>query len=125
MTKKNEEEKGKVDFIVGTEFNRDINYFSNIVESAARDLHCYVVQVNDSRYGDSRIVYPSKTEKMNPLQIKGGENLTFLTMKLDLKSLRVHQRKRYGLQKDSDEFKPTPPDFDVDDVFDRINLGKS
>ena len=100
--------KGKVDFIVATEFNRDVNYFSNIVESAARDLHCYVVQVNDSQFGDSRIVSPSKTEKMNPLRIKGGENLTFLTMNLNLKALRDHQRKGYGLQKESKDFKPTP-----------------
>jgi hypothetical protein len=117
--------KSKVDFIIGTEFNKDTNYFSNIVESAARDLHCYVVQVNDSRYGDSRIVCPSKTEKMNPLRIKGGENLTFLTMNLNLKALRTHQRKGYGLQKDSDEFKSTPPDFDLKDVYERIKLGES
>jgi hypothetical protein len=116
--------KGKVDFIIGTEFNPDVNYFSNIVESAARDLHCYVVQVNDSRYGDSRVVCPSKTIKMNPLRIKGGENLTFLTMKLDLKGLRDHQRMGYGLQKDSDNFKPTPPGFKPQDVTDRIKLGE-
>ena len=102
--------KGKVDCIVATESNRDVNYFSNVVEAAARDLHCYVIQVNDSRFGDSRIVSPSKTEKMNPLRIKGGENLTFLTMSLDLKALRDHQRKGYGLQKDSEDFKPTPRD---------------
>lgn len=115
--------KGKVDFIVATEFNRDVNYFSNIVESAARDLHCYIIQVNDSQFGDSRVVSPSKTEKMNPLRIKGGDNLTFLTMSLDLQSLRVHQRKRYELQKDSDDFKPTPPGFKIEDVSNRIRLG--
>lgn len=116
--------KGKIDFVVGTEFNRDVHYFSNIVESAARDLHCYVIQVNGSQYGDSRVVNPSKSEKMNPLRIKGGDNLTFLTMNLDLKSLRDHQRKGYGLQKDSIDFKPTPPGFKVADVNARILLGK-
>jgi hypothetical protein len=115
--------KGKVDFVVATEFNRDTTYFSNIVESAARDLHCYVVQVNDSKFGDSRVVSPSKSESMNPLRIKGGDNLTFLTMKLDLKALRTHQRKEYGLQKDSTEFKPTPPGFPKDQVKIRIDLG--
>jgi predicted amidohydrolase len=115
--------KGKVDFIVATEFNKDVNYFSNIIESAARDLHCYVIQVNDSQFGDSRVVSPSKSEKMNPLRIKGGENLTFLTMRLDLKGLRSHQRKGYGLQKDSKDFKPTPPGFKDADVKARIQLG--
>ncbi len=116
--------KGKVDFIVASEFNRDINYFSNIVESAARDLHCYVVQVNDSCFGDSRVVSPSKSESMNPLRIKGGDNLTFLTMSLNLKALRTHQRKGYGLQKESKEFKPTPPGFPLVELQVRIDLGK-
>lgn len=116
--------KGKVDFIVASEFNRDINYFSNVVESAARDLHCYVVQVNDSCFGDSRVVSPSKSEMMNPLRIKGGDNLTFLTMSLNLTALRTHQRKGYGLQKESSEFKPTPPGFPLDEVHTRIDLGK-
>lgn len=115
--------KGKVDFVVASEFNRDTTYFSNIVESASRDLHCYVVQVNDSKFGDSRVVSPSKSESMNPLRIKGGDNLTFLTMNLDLKALRTHQRKGYGLQKDSKEFKPTPPGFPMDQVKERIALG--
>ncbi|VVP08901.1 hypothetical protein PS874_03086 [Pseudomonas fluorescens] len=116
--------KGKVDFIVASEFNRDVNYFSNVVESAARDLHCYVVQVNDSSFGDSRVVSPSRSEMMNPLRIKGGENLTFLTMSLDLTALRTHQRKGYGLQKESKGFKPTPPGFPMHEVHTRINLGK-
>ena len=114
--------KGKVDFIVGTEFNRDVNYFSNIVEAAARDLHCYVVQVNDSCYGDSRVVSPSKSDTMNPLRIKGGDNLTYLTMSLNLKALRTHQRKGYGLQKESQFFKPTPPGFPTKGLQDRIKL---
>lgn len=116
--------KGKVDFIVASEFNRDINYFSNIVESAARDLHCYVVQVNDSCFGDSRVVSPSRSDGMNPLRIKGGDNLTFLTMNLDLKALRTHQRKGYGLQKESENFKPTPPGFPRDELKIRIALGE-
>lgn len=115
---------GKVDFIVCTEYNKDVNYFSNIVESAARDIHCYVIQVNDSKFGDSRIVSPSPTIQMNPLRIKGGENVTFLVMKLDLKSLREHQRKGYGLQKDSKTFKPTPPGLKRSDVIRRSELGE-
>lgn len=115
--------KGKVDFIIGTEFNKDVNYFSNIVESVARDIHCYVIQVNDSQFGDSRVVTPARTETMNPLRIKGGDNLSFLTMRLDLARLRDHQRRGYGLQKDSKEFKITPPGLRKSDVVDRINFG--
>lgn len=114
---------GRVDFIVCSQFNRDIGYFSNIVESASRDLHCYIIQANDSKYGDSRVVSPSRTEMMNPLRIKGGDNLTFLTMEINLKALRDHQRKCYGLQKDSAQFKPTPPGMKLQHVEGRINLG--
>ena len=116
--------KAKVDFIVCSEYNRDVNYFSNIVESAARDLHCFVVQVNSAQFGDSRVVSPSRTEKLSPLRIKGGENQTFLTMRLPLRELRAHQLKKYGLQKDSRDYKPTPPDFDHSEIQKRIALGK-
>jgi hypothetical protein len=117
--------KGKVDFIVCTEFNRDVAYFSNIVESVARDVHCYVIQVNDSQYGDSRVVRPSASFGMNPVRIKGGENLTFLTTYLDLAALRDHQRKGYGLQKESTIFKSTPPGLKAEDVMKRIDLAYS
>ncbi len=116
--------KGMVDFIVCSEFNKDVNYFSNIVESAARDLHCYVIQVNSAQFGDSRVVSPSKTEKLNPLRIKGGDNQTFLTMRLPLQQLRSHQLTRYGLQKDSKEYKPTPPGFELAEIEKRIRLGQ-
>ncbi|TKB72590.1 MAG: hypothetical protein E8D46_13365 [Nitrospira sp.] len=116
--------KGMVDFIVCSEFNKDVNYFSNILESAARDLHCYVVQVNSAQFGDSRVVSPSKTEKLNPLRIKGGDNQTFLTMRLPLQQLRTHQLKGYGLQKDSKKYKPTPPNFDPVEIEKRIRLGR-
>lgn len=115
--------KARVDFIVCSEFNSDVNYFSNIVESAARDLHCYVIQVNSAQFGDSRVVSPSKTEKLNPLRIKGGDNQTFLTMELPLQKLRTHQRKGYGLQKESGDYKPTPPGFDNKLAIERIKLG--
>ena len=116
--------KGMVDFIVCSEFNKDVNYFSNILESAARDLHCYVVQVNSAQFGDSRVVSPSKTEKLNPLRIKGGDNQTFLTMRLPLQQLRTHQLKGYGIQKDSKEYKPTPPSFNSAEIAKRIRLGQ-
>jgi type I restriction enzyme M protein len=79
--------------------------------------------VTRSSDGDSHVVRPSKTEKLSPLRIKGGDNQTFLTMELPLQKLREHQRKRYGLQKDSEDYKPTPPDFPVEDVKARISLG--
>jgi len=117
--------KGKVDFLVAIECNRDVNYFSSIVESTSRDLHCYIIQVNDPEYGDSRIVSPSKLEVMNPLRIKGGVNTTFLTMKLDLKALRKHQLKNIMRMTTSDKFKHIPPGFSRADLMTRINYGRT
>ena len=62
--------KSKVDFIIGCEWNRDIKYFTNITEAAARDLHCYVIQVNTSQFGDSKIIAPKKSDEMTILNIK-------------------------------------------------------
>jgi len=82
-----------------------------------------VIQENSAQFGDSRVVSPSKTEKLTPLQIKCGDNQTFLTMDLPLQKLREHQRQGYGLQKDSQDYKPTPPGFDWGDLQARIDLG--
>jgi hypothetical protein len=116
--------KSKVDFIICSELNRDVHYFSNIVESAVRDLHCYVIQANDSHYGDSRIVSPSKREEMDVVRFKGGENCTFLKATLKLQSLRKHQAVRHGIQRQNPDFKLTPPRWDVEAVRERMKKGR-
>ncbi|MFL9485107.1 hypothetical protein ACI6Q2_20145 [Chitinophagaceae bacterium LWZ2-11] len=113
--------KGKVDLLIASEWNRDTNYFSNIVESISRDLHAYFAQVNTSQFGDSRITQPAKTEIKDILKLKGGENDTILTGKIDLDALREFQRKLYVTTKDDKSFKPLPPDFNLNDVMNRIN----
>jgi hypothetical protein len=107
--------KGKVDFVVAIEYNKDTNYFSNIIDSLSRDLHCYVVQVNTSDYGDSRIVQPSKTEKKDIVKLKGGENIYLVVNEIDIKKLRKFQLDGHCLQQNDDSFKLTPPDFNIPD----------
>jgi len=101
--------KSDLDFLVACVLNRDINYFSSIVESVVKDLHCYVVQVNSSEYGDSRVVQPTESRRMNIIRVTGGENSTILTTDLDIENLRDFQSLRYS-EKD-ERFKPTPPGF--------------
>jgi hypothetical protein len=103
------------DMVVAVEFNKDTSYFSSIVESLARDLHCYCVQVNTSEYGDSRIVQPTRNDEKNILSVKGGLNQTLLVGEISISELREFQLKKYTLQKDS-KFKPTPPGIDVEIV---------
>lgn len=110
-----------LDMIVGIEWNRDTNYYSDIIGSLERDLHCYCVQVNSSNYGDSRITKPSKEKYRDIVKSKGGINETILIDKIDTYALRNFQIKEYELQKDDKElFKPTPPNFNRSIVWKKI-----
>lgn len=108
--------RSKIDFLIASEWNKDINFYSNITETTSRDLHCYFIQVNTSDYGDSRVTRPKKTESRDSLRIKGGLNTSLLVDELDIKKLRAFQYKGFGLQRLDKEFKPTPADYNNDDA---------
>lgn len=114
--------KSRVDFIVASEYNKDVNYFSNIVESVTRDVHCYFIQSNNSAFGDNRITRPSSTVSKDLIKLKGGKNTTILVDTIDIAALRRFQLKDHNLQLDDDNFKPTPPGFDVKEVEKRMGL---
>lgn len=108
------------DLVTIVEWNKDINYFSNIVESLSRDMHCYCVQVNTSEYGDSCIIKPSKTELKSVIRTKGGKNNTVLIGEVDIDKLRQFQIKEYELQKDDKQFKATPPQYNRQNVYKKL-----
>jgi len=101
----------KIELLIAVEWNRDVNYFSNIIESASRDLNCYVVQVNTSDLGDSRITAPYSSKEMNIVRIKGGDNYVLVKAALDLEGLRKYLRKGINLD---NRFKPLPAGFSDD-----------
>lgn len=107
------------DMMIAVEWNKDINYYSNILESLSRDMHCYCIQVNTSDYGDSRITRPSKTEEKDIIRTKGGVNSTILVGEIDIAELREFQLKEYALQKKG-RFKVTPPGFKNDIVLKKM-----
>jgi hypothetical protein len=111
--------RSELDILFAIEYNKDTNYFSNIAESTCRDLHCYYVQANTSEYGDSRVVEPKETEKMNPVRVKGGENSIILKYELDIQKLRAFQVQRMPYQMDDKSFKSTPPDFNHEKINNR------
>lgn len=113
--------KSKVDFIIAVEYNKDVHYFSDVVGSWARDIHCFIVQVNSSDYGDSKIIMPSKTEEKTLVHVKGGNNTIVLTSRLPITSLRDFQLASYGEQINDKRFKFTPPGFDHDCALKRHN----
>ncbi|WP_374460174.1 RNA-directed DNA polymerase [Chryseobacterium taeanense] len=111
--------RSELDIMFAIEYNRDINYFSNIAESVSRDLHCYFVQANTSDYGDSRIIEPRETNRMNPVRVKGGQNNVVLKYEIDIEELRKFQSKRLPYQLEDKTYKTTPPDFEHEKVKSR------
>ncbi|NLD91333.1 MAG: hypothetical protein GX639_01560 [Fibrobacter sp.] len=105
--------RGKVDALFAVEWNRDTEYFSSIVESAARDLHCTIIQANTSNFGDSRIYTPfHERYQRNIIRVKGGDNTTLLKTTLDFSDQRNFQQKHYS--PDDKRYKPTPAGFEYD-----------
>lgn len=109
------------DFLVIVEWNKDTSYFSNIIDSLCRDMHCFCAQVNTADYGDSCLVQPAKSYKQTLLRTKGGINSGVLVGKIDIDNLRRFQVKDYELQKDDkSSFKTTPPNFNKDIIRAKI-----
>jgi hypothetical protein len=109
--------KSKLDLLVACVWNRDTNYYQHILESAVRDLHCYVAQSNTSQYGGSCVLQPTKTESKTLLYVKGGENSCTLTCDLNINALRDFQFKSKPNSKD--QYKHLPPGYNSRNVKDR------
>ena len=87
--------RGCIDCLIVPELNKDTNYFSNIVESTTRDLHVFVIQVNTSKYGDSRITGPYNSFYKDIIKIKGGEGNNILSGTLDILELNKNRDDYY------------------------------
>lgn len=99
--------KREADIVFGVEWNKDTKYFSNIIESLSRDRCCFCAQSNMSKYGDSRIVQPTKNVTMNIARVKGGINGTVIVDEIDVDALRKHIKS----PSDEDDFKPLPAGY--------------
>lgn len=108
---------GKIDAMYCPVNNRDTYYFNNIAESTARDMHCYFVLSNVSRYGDSRVSYPAKHDRMNLMKVTGGTTkeyaVTILSCLLEYEALRNFQKTfKWEEELGKDEIiKPLPPGY--------------
>ena len=104
--------RGRIDALLVPEWNQDTETFNALVESAAQDIHAYIVQCNDRQYGDSRIRTPYKDSwKRDLVRIKGGKNDYFVIGEIDIQSLRQFQSSH---RSPSSPFKPVPDGFDID-----------
>ncbi|MDZ7740298.1 MAG: hypothetical protein U5Q03_00640 [Bacteroidota bacterium] len=117
--------QGEIDVLIAPVWNPDTNYYNGIVETGAREIHCVFSQVNTSKYGDTRWTIPSKTEKKNPLKVKGGTTsdypFTIALSDFEPKKLREFQNLAYLGQKKNGSYKPTPPDYPKDKAVMRLH----
>ncbi|MCX8156050.1 MAG: RNA-directed DNA polymerase [Verrucomicrobiae bacterium] len=103
--------RGNVDAIFVAEWNQDTKTFASLVEAAALDVHCYVVQVNNRAYGDCRIRAPAKEDHNRDLvRLKGGVTDYFVVGELDVPALREFQSQARSPDK---PFKPVPSGFEL------------
>lgn len=101
--------RGKVDALFVPEWNQDTETFNALVESAALDMHAYIIQCNDRQYGDSRIRAPFKDSWMRDvLRVKGGVTDYCVIGEIDVQALRRFQS---SYRSSGMPFKPVPDGF--------------
>lgn len=101
--------RGKIDALFIPEWNSDTDTFNALVESAALDIHAYIIQCNNRRFGDSRIRAPYKDRwKRDLLRVKGGNHDYCITGEIDVQALRKFQS---SFRSPNDSFKPVPDGF--------------
>lgn len=84
--------KSNLDILFAPEYNKDIKYFSNIIESSSRDIYCFVAQVNSSHFGDTRIIAPFKEDYKCVASINGGEKDSIHIGKINIQEFRDYQQ---------------------------------
>jgi hypothetical protein len=105
--------QGKVDVLFVLEWNRDIGTFEYLVEAAAHDLHAAIIQVNNRKYGDSRIRMPRlQSFERDVVRVKGGDDDFYVVSRLDFERLREFQRR----PSESVDFKPLPIGFQMSEL---------
>ena len=113
--------RGKVDALFVLEWNQDTETFNALVESAALDMHAYIIQCNDRQYGDSRIRAPFKDSWMRDvLRVKGGVTDYCVIGEIDVHLLRQFQS---NYRSPDSLFKPVPDGFET--AFERRVLPKA
>lgn len=104
--------RGRVDALFVPEWNSDTETFNALVESAALDIHAYIIQCNDRQYGDSRIRAPFKDSWLRDvLRVKGGVIDYCVIGEIDVQALRQFQSSYRSASK---VFKPVPDGFKID-----------
>lgn len=114
--------RGRIDALFVPEWNRDIHTFEALVESAALDIHAFIVQANNRAYGDSRIRVPAVNEwERDLIRHRGGMHDYTVVGEIDFDALREHQSIRRA---STPRFKPLPDGFVVSAQRFRLPSGR-
>lgn len=104
--------QGAVDALMVLSWNKDLDTFASLIESAALDVHAYTILVNNRKYGDSRVRSPAKESFLRDIaRLRGGDNDFVVAATLDIAALRAFQSRAKRWPEDGDKFKPTPEGF--------------
>ena len=104
--------QGEVDALMVLSWNKDLDTFAALIESAALDVHAYTILVNNRKYGDSRVRSPAKESFMRDLaRVRGGDNDFVIATTLHIDELRAFQSRAKRWPQEGDKFKPVPEGF--------------
>lgn len=104
--------QGAVDALMVLSWNKDLDTFASLIESAALDIHAYTILVNNRKYGDSRVRSPAKESFLRDIaRLRGGDNDFVVAATLDIDALRAFQSRAKRWPEDGDKFKPVPEGF--------------
>jgi hypothetical protein len=105
--------RGLIDALIVVEWNPDTETYDSLVTSSANDLHTFIVQVNNRKYGDTRLRGPYKEHyQRDRVRVRGGELDYFVISTLEVEELRKFQRNHRSPEK---PFKPVPTGFEMSD----------
>jgi hypothetical protein len=104
--------QGHVDCLFVLSWNRDLDTFSSLVDSASLDVHAYIALSNNLRYGDSRVRSPAKEQFLRDVcRVRGGVNDQLVVVEIDPRTLRAQQSRIKRWPEKSDAYKPAPEGF--------------
>lgn len=104
--------QGAIDALMVLSWNRDLETFASLIESAALDIHAYTILVNNRKYGDSRVRSPAKESFLRDIaRLRGGDNDFVVAATLDIAILRAFQSRAKRWPEENDKFKPVPEGF--------------
>ena len=105
--------RGMIDILFVVEWNKDTDMYNHIVSATSNDLHCFIAQVNNRHYGDTRLRGPYKDNfNRDVARIQGGILDYFVVAEVKSKELREFQRDFRAGEK---TFKPFPTGFKMSD----------